>query len=727
MNLQIGPYSVVRELGRGGLGVVYEVRAEGWERPLALKTLLSGGAVTPKRARRFAREARLLAKVRHPAVLSVHAFEEASASHPAYIVTDLVAGEPLSALVRDEPLSPTRAVELTCGIARGLEALHAIGVIHRDLKPENVIVSPEGAPVLLDFGLARELDSETRLTKTGEALGTPAFMAPEQVDRRVGGEFDERTDVYGLAAILFNLLLGRAPFHGSMLVKVLYRVLKEPPRFGEEGDPPLDAGLRAVLERGLAKDKAERFQSVAALREALEGWRRGDPPPRAARPRRGWAAAGALALAAAFVVLAARWASEAPRLATSASPSPLAGGSSPAPDPGASAEDRLPDPEDPGWSSAARALLERYPEVAGAPALRAKLERQLRARPLARWRLPGEAKVSSISGGLLRARGAEAAPWWVHDPRAPRVHRFSQRAGFDEGREVPLPPWVSASALTPAGLLLVGQPRHGLWLLPPTGDARQLVGPLPDVSPRGVVGALAYAPATREVALGINEHGAGGDPQHGFLLAYELDEAHQRAEPRPRYPLVAASVWELCYGREGGRLAAATQHGEASLQVWERGGQVAFRRPNFASRSRCMTRRAGSDELIWGTKTGTLERLDLLEPSRALPGLFDPARATQGPHAFEVTALATTPSGRFLVSSGGVAQTIRGRHRWYEPGVSELLLWELATAQLLRRVPLACLVRQVEFSADGRWLYGLRADGVLEAWWAPALLSREGS
>ncbi|HBP22918.1 MAG TPA: serine/threonine protein kinase, partial [Planctomycetes bacterium] len=187
---------MVRELGRGGLGVVYEVRADDWDRPLALKTLLTGGAVTPKRAHRFAREARLLAKVRHPGVLSVHAFEEASASHPAYIVTDLVEGQPLSALVRDAPLPAERAVELTCGIARGLEALHEIGVIHRDLKPENVIVDPAGTPVLLDFGLARELDSETRLTRTGETLGTPAYMAPEQVDRRVGGEFDERTDVY---------------------------------------------------------------------------------------------------------------------------------------------------------------------------------------------------------------------------------------------------------------------------------------------------------------------------------------------------------------------------------------------------------------------------------------------------------------------------------------------------------------------------------------------------
>ncbi|MBL4849723.1 MAG: serine/threonine protein kinase, partial [Planctomycetes bacterium] len=220
----IGPYQVVRLLGQGGMGVVYEVvhsRQPG--KRLALKLILADEP-PPDVLTRFQREAELLAKVSHPNIVGVLDF--ASDAGRPYMVFDYVAGEDLRSLCSASPMDPQQVARIGRDLAAALDLLHRRGIIHRDLKPENVILRPDGSPVLLDFGLARELDAE-RLTVTGTILGTPSFMAPEQANGLT--DLDGRTDVYGLGAILFFLLLGRPPFRGTTPMGILRQVLMEEP------------------------------------------------------------------------------------------------------------------------------------------------------------------------------------------------------------------------------------------------------------------------------------------------------------------------------------------------------------------------------------------------------------------------------------------------------------------------------------------------------------------
>ncbi|MGE0706970.1 MAG: protein kinase [Planctomycetota bacterium] len=255
---RIGPYEVVRELGRGGMGAVFEVRHPELPRTLALKLAAVEGADL----RRFEREGQLLATLSHPNVVRVH--QLGAAPEGAYLVTELVEGESLAALLRRGPLAPAEAAGLVDQVAGAVEALHERGILHRDLKPENVLVRPDGSPVLIDFGLARGAASE-RLTRTHDLLGTPAYMAPEQVADAAG--VDERADVYGLGGLLFACLTGEAPFRGPSALAVLDAVATQPPAWPAGRDLP--RGLVALCERALSKEADLRPPSAGALRAAL--------------------------------------------------------------------------------------------------------------------------------------------------------------------------------------------------------------------------------------------------------------------------------------------------------------------------------------------------------------------------------------------------------------------------------------------------------------------------
>ena len=256
-----GRYQVLREIARGGMGAVYEVQAPGDPRRLALKVILGG--VGPEELARFGREAELMAKVRHPNLIGIHSLDRTPAGKP-YLVSDLIEGQTLTELVRQEQPDPERVLALVQGVCRGLEALHAAGVLHRDLKPENVLVRPDGTPVLLDFGIARELDAES-LTQSGELLGTPGFMTPEQA--MGNSTYDVRIDVYGVGALLYFLLARRAPYEGASLTQVLLATVEEPLDCEPlEGAPP---ALVSAARRALSKRPSDRPGSVAQLREEL--------------------------------------------------------------------------------------------------------------------------------------------------------------------------------------------------------------------------------------------------------------------------------------------------------------------------------------------------------------------------------------------------------------------------------------------------------------------------
>jgi serine/threonine protein kinase/tetratricopeptide (TPR) repeat protein len=265
---KIGHYTIARKLGEGGMGVVYAARDERLERTVALKTM-SSLAQDETARKRFWREARAAASVNHPNVCQLYEIGEDAGE--LFIAMELLAGEPLSDRIAKGALAVTEALPIALGILAALEALHERGVVHRDLKPSNVFLTPHGVK-LLDFGLARPSDpelasslgSEGALTRTGMLVGTPRYMAPEQV---TGDEVDARTDLFATGAILFEMLAGRPAFSGKSVVEVLHGTMYEQPPALSGG--PAVAAVDRAIRRALAKKPAERPASAAAMAEEL--------------------------------------------------------------------------------------------------------------------------------------------------------------------------------------------------------------------------------------------------------------------------------------------------------------------------------------------------------------------------------------------------------------------------------------------------------------------------
>ncbi len=319
---QIGPYTLERELGRGGMGVVYQALDTRLGRRVALKQVLAGAA-DGEALLRFGREAELLARVRQRNVIEIHELGRSDAG--PYLVMELIEGESLADRLRLGPLAPAAAVEVVSGVAAGVAALHEAGIVHRDLKPENVLLRDGGTPVLLDFGLARELDARS-LTETGALLGTPAYMAPEQA---LGEKASPATDLYALGALLFACLHGRPPHEGASALAVLHQVVEEEARWSASLPGPLVGVGRSLM----ARDPALRRPPASALGEALLA------ALRAPAPSRTWplaAAGGALLVALAGGALLA-WPSAGPHPAANPSPTPTRSPASPKSSPAPSA------------------------------------------------------------------------------------------------------------------------------------------------------------------------------------------------------------------------------------------------------------------------------------------------------------------------------------------------------------------------------------------------------
>ncbi|MBL4846112.1 MAG: protein kinase [Planctomycetes bacterium] len=311
----LGGYEVLGEIARGAYGVVYRARDPRVGREVAIKVL--SHIREPDEVERFLREGQAAARVSHPNVIKVH-----TAGHEGgrpYLVMDLVKGPTLRArLAKEGPLDEDEAVVLLRQVASAVQAAHEAGVLHRDLKPENVLLE-DGRPLLADFGLARLEDART-LTQTGQLLGTPAYMAPEQVegDR---GRLGPATDVYGLGGLLYACLTGHPPFRGDSVLATFDMVLRQPLEPPSALRPGLNLGLEAICLRCLERDSKKRYASAAALIDALETWE--EPTVRPERSQGGFvialfACGAAVALGALVAVgLGLAW------FASEASPRPL--------------------------------------------------------------------------------------------------------------------------------------------------------------------------------------------------------------------------------------------------------------------------------------------------------------------------------------------------------------------------------------------------------------------
>jgi serine/threonine protein kinase len=272
-------YEIVRELGRGAMGVVFLARRPGFDRELALKTIAGARAGNPLSRERFRREAKLLARINHPGVIRVHdAGEEQGV---LYYVMDVVKGESLEELVaRRGPLPEREAGALLVEVARSLAAIHEAGIVHRDLKPANILLdAATRRPLIADFGLALELESDgERLTRSGASVGTPDYMSPEQV--RAAKDVDARSDVHALGAILYFALTGRAPFLATSMDELVRQILLEAPARPGLFSKGVSERAEAACFHALAKERADRPETAHAFAVELERALAAPPPSR---------------------------------------------------------------------------------------------------------------------------------------------------------------------------------------------------------------------------------------------------------------------------------------------------------------------------------------------------------------------------------------------------------------------------------------------------------------
>jgi serine/threonine protein kinase/WD40 repeat protein len=301
----LGHYQLLRERGRGGMGVVYEARDLVLDRLVAIKMIQPGRAGEDKWRSRFLAEGQMLGRLHHPHIVQVYEIGEQDGL--SYLVLEHMAGPTLAAKLGDRPMEPHQAALLVETLARAVEHAHGNGILHRDLKPANVLLARDGTPKISDFGLAALLDQTSGLTQTGEVVGTPAYMAPEMTtgERPQPGR---AVDVYGLGVILFEALTGRAPFVGLSPVLVLSLVRSVEPIAPRQLQPGVPRDLETICLKCLHKEPSRRYSSAAELAADLRRFVDGHPiqarptsrlerTVRWARRRPGLALAWALALA----------------------------------------------------------------------------------------------------------------------------------------------------------------------------------------------------------------------------------------------------------------------------------------------------------------------------------------------------------------------------------------------------------------------------------------------
>jgi serine/threonine protein kinase/tetratricopeptide (TPR) repeat protein len=264
---RIGKYDIVRPLGKGAMGVVYHARDSLLDRDVALKVMLRQFAADPEQKHRFEREARAVAKLMHPNVVLVFDLGYHTDRSP-YIAMELLQGQDLlQALRQGIPLPLDRKVSIVLQVLDGLAHAHQTGIVHRDIKPANIFICQDGTVKIMDFGVARFTAAST--TATGIVLGTANYMSPEQVE---GVKVDGRSDVFSVASVLFELVVGRKPFQAESLMKTLYRIAHDEPAFTLPAGPENEA-LLPILQKAMAKKVEERYQSASefafALREYL--------------------------------------------------------------------------------------------------------------------------------------------------------------------------------------------------------------------------------------------------------------------------------------------------------------------------------------------------------------------------------------------------------------------------------------------------------------------------
>lgn len=306
-----GDYELERMIARGGMGVVYKARQVTLNRAVAVKMILAGNLASKEEVDRFYAEARAAAHLDHPSIVPIYEVGAHEGHH--YFSMALVAGDSLAARLKDGPLAPRAAAELLLQVVEAVAYAHRQGIIHRDLKPSNILLDADGRPRVTDFGLAKRAADDAGLTVSGQILGTPNFMPPEQAAGRIDA-VGPPADIYALGAVLYTMLTGRPPFQAATGIETLRQVIENEPAQPRQLNPAVPRDLETITLKCLEKSVARRYRSADELAEELQRFLEGKPilARPISRPERLWRwcrrnpwVAGSMAIAALLLIATA--------------------------------------------------------------------------------------------------------------------------------------------------------------------------------------------------------------------------------------------------------------------------------------------------------------------------------------------------------------------------------------------------------------------------------------
>ena len=271
---EFGKFELIEEIGRGGMGVVYQARQKDLDRTIALKMILANRLAAESDVKRFLREARAAGGLRHPNIVAIHEVGEIHGQH--YFTMDLISGKSLSRVAAAGALPSEEAARLAMQVAQAVQFLHDHGILHRDLKPSNILIDETGNAFVSDFGLAKVFDDPDERTLSGTTLGTPAYMPPEQASGKMT-QISERSDVYGIGAVLYELLTGRPPFRDDSPHRTILQVLESDPVLPRQWNSRVPRELERICLKCLEKDPLRRYATASTVADDLDRFLRREP------------------------------------------------------------------------------------------------------------------------------------------------------------------------------------------------------------------------------------------------------------------------------------------------------------------------------------------------------------------------------------------------------------------------------------------------------------------